>query len=520
MPLPGFRVRLGLRPGARDLEGAGCQGGDEAGGSLLPDLGFVSTSTQECKFLNQVSQALALGRGRVAAVRGRLEPWIRTVGSGPSAGRGPGRLSCPFWRSSSGRCPLLPLGPEREASRRRPCFCSGLLPSPPGAAGLQLALKGGQARGRGAPGAPAPVGSEPRAPSLDAFSCLRERVCGHCSGGGGRARSGPRDPYALPRSPAGEPAPRPRLPAELPAPRDAMRTWACLLLLGCGYLAHALAEEAEIPRELIERLARSQIHSIRDLQRLLEIDSVGAEDALETSLRARGSHTIKHVPEKRPVPIRRKRSIVLCLGQEFPGGEHYKFLKCPVLSGPVCKEASLENVAKLNFQFLMGAPACSWASAAELSVRCLEPAGHLLPCPFLNSPLSLGFPLALNPGKKLDSPKTCAFSSWEEAIPAVCKTRTVIYEIPRSQVDPTSANFLIWPPCVEVKRCTGCCNTSSVKCQPSRVHHRSVKVAKVEYVRKKPKLKEVQVRLEEHLECACATSNLNPDHREEETDVR
>ncbi|XP_057203194.1 platelet-derived growth factor alpha polypeptide b isoform X1 [Triplophysa rosa] len=204
-----------------------------------------------------------------------------------------------------------------------------------------------------------------------------------------------------------------------------MRTLFCCFLLLTSHLLPAAAEkEFAIPQDFIDRLSHSEINSISDLQRLLEVNSPGAGNEVIEEVKHRHHHKNHHHPASSDLKSlqlshRRKRSIV------------------------------------------------------------------------------------------------------EEAVPAMCKTRMVIYEIPRSQVDPTAANFLIWPPCVEVKRCTGCCNTGSMRCHPSKKHHRTVKVAKVEFAsRKKAKLKEVLIRLEDHLECVCTSQHHVTEHVEADTGPR
>lgn len=67
----------------------------------------------------------------------------------------------------------------------------------------------------------------------------------------------------------------------------------------------------------------------------------------------------------------------------------------------------------------------------------------------------------------------------EPAVIAECKTRTEVFQISRNLIDRTNANFLVWPPCVEVQRCSGCCNNRNVQCRASQVQMRPVQVRKI-----------------------------------------
>ncbi|XP_037544412.1 platelet-derived growth factor subunit B [Nematolebias whitei] len=86
---------------------------------------------------------------------------------------------------------------------------------------------------------------------------------------------------------------------------------------------------------------------------------------------------------------------------------------------------------------------------------------------------------------------------------ALCKVRTEVVEVTRAMLDRSNAHFLLWPPCVEVQRCSGCCNTKSLQCVPIITHTRYLQVMKIEYVNKRPTYAKAVVSVVDHVECRC-----------------
>ncbi|CAJ1075949.1 uncharacterized protein LOC115012729 isoform X1 [Xyrichtys novacula] len=93
---------------------------------------------------------------------------------------------------------------------------------------------------------------------------------------------------------------------------------------------------------------------------------------------------------------------------------------------------------------------------------------------------------------------------------ALCKVRTEVVEVTRAMLDRSNANFLLWPPCVEVQRCSGCCNTKSLQCVPVVTHTRYLQVMKVEYVSKRPTYAKAVVSVVDHVECRCQPAPRPP----------
>ncbi|XP_067914321.1 platelet-derived growth factor subunit A-like isoform X3 [Heterodontus francisci] len=87
--------------------------------------------------------------------------------------------------------------------------------------------------------------------------------------------------------------------------------------------------------------------------------------------------------------------------------------------------------------------------------------------------------------------------------PAGCKPRVVSVEVPRYKVDPTSVGFFLWPSCVEIQRCSGCCNTKTYKCIPSLAKYKPFQIAKLTYRYGRQELTKHTVTIREHLSCNC-----------------
>ncbi|XP_068177360.1 platelet-derived growth factor beta polypeptide a isoform X1 [Antennarius striatus] len=86
---------------------------------------------------------------------------------------------------------------------------------------------------------------------------------------------------------------------------------------------------------------------------------------------------------------------------------------------------------------------------------------------------------------------------------AVCKTRTEVTEVTRSMLDRRNANFMLWPPCVEVQRCSGCCNSRMLQCVAVVTASRYLQVIKIQYINRKAQYEKAIISVEDHVSCRC-----------------
>ncbi|KAM8844617.1 uncharacterized protein pdgfbb isoform 2-T2 [Spinachia spinachia] len=70
-------------------------------------------------------------------------------------------------------------------------------------------------------------------------------------------------------------------------------------------------------------------------------------------------------------------------------------------------------------------------------------------------------------------------------------------------LDRSNGHFMLWPPCVEVQRCSGCCNAKSIRCVPVVMHTRYLQVSKIEYINKRATYVKAVVSVVDHVECKC-----------------
>ncbi|KAM9856687.1 uncharacterized protein ACBR49_000383 [Aulostomus maculatus] len=95
---------------------------------------------------------------------------------------------------------------------------------------------------------------------------------------------------------------------------------------------------------------------------------------------------------------------------------------------------------------------------------------------------------------------------------AACKVRTEVMEVTRSMLDRRNANFMLWPPCVEVQRCSGCCNSRQMQCVPTVTSSRYLQVIKIQYINTKSHFDKAIISVEDHVTCRCQklTSSSSP----------